>query len=31
MVSVTITNQREINEEFGRNVGDDVLTLFSMI
>ena len=29
MVSVTITNQREINEEFGRNVGDDVLTLFS--
>ena len=29
MVSVTITNQREINKEFGRNVGDDVLTLFS--
>lgn len=29
MVSVLITNQREINKEFGRNVGDDVLKLFA--
>lgn len=29
MISVMISNQREINREFGRNVGDDVLKLFA--
>lgn len=29
MVSVMITNQREINSEHGRNVGDDVIKLFA--
>lgn len=29
VVSVSINNQREINSDYGRNVGDDVLTLFS--
>lgn len=29
IVSVSINNQREINNDYGRNIGDDVLTLFS--
>lgn len=29
VVSISINNQREINNGYGRNVGDDVLTLFS--
>lgn len=29
IVSVSIKNQREINKEFGRNTGDDVIELFA--
>lgn len=29
IISVMISNQREINKEFGRNVGDDVISLFA--
>lgn len=29
IVSVSVTNQRDINREFGRNTGDDVIELFA--